>query len=432
MINRFFTSRNHDPTQMKLPSPTQDRSSSSFILQKAGSLRSDVDFLELITAARDMSPVSGLTHNFYKYPARFSPKFVRAAIETFTAPGDLICDPFMGGGTTLVEALALGRHAIGTDISSLATFVAEVKTTLLDDLEFELLERWVRRLPQQVDMHGQATHFGDYARAGYYRHLDTAKTWRLRKAIEQATAAAMGFSSPKLEAFARCIVLRTGQWALDARKKLPTITEFRERLTVVAGEMLLGARELRAAVAAQRGPKLPQISCVNLPAAEIADCPVMRRSTKPKLVITSPPYPGIHVLYHRWQVDGRKETPAPFWIANKLDGEGSAYYTMGDRQFAELATYFTQLRASLAGIAKCCDATTTIIQVVAFAEPNWQLPRYLEINEALGFEEMRLPGLTGEQDGRLWRTVPNRRWHADQLGSIPASNEAVLFFRRAP
>ena len=29
------------------------------------------------------------------------------------------------------------------------------------------------------------------------------------------------------------------------------------------------------------------------------------------LVVTSPPYPGIHMLYHRWQVDGRKETDAP-------------------------------------------------------------------------------------------------------------------------
>ena len=60
----------------------------------------------LIEAARDASPIAGLTHNFYRYPARFSPKLVRAAIEAFTAPGDLVLDPFVGGGTTLVEAIA--------------------------------------------------------------------------------------------------------------------------------------------------------------------------------------------------------------------------------------------------------------------------------------------------------------------------------------
>ena len=88
----------------------------------------DLKFAELLTAplieaAHDKSRVSGLTRNFYRYPARFSPKFVRAAIEIFSKPGDLVLDPFMGGGTTVVEALALGRKAIGTDISSLAVFV---------------------------------------------------------------------------------------------------------------------------------------------------------------------------------------------------------------------------------------------------------------------------------------------------------------------
>src|SRR5947209_2346116 len=59
-----------------------------------------------IAAARDGRPVRGLTHDFYKYPARFSPIFARAAIELFTRPGDLVLDPHVGGGTTLVEARA--------------------------------------------------------------------------------------------------------------------------------------------------------------------------------------------------------------------------------------------------------------------------------------------------------------------------------------
>src|ERR1700731_1047133 len=44
----------------------------------------------LIAGARDNEPVRGLTHSFYKYPARFSPIFARAAIEAFTQPGDLV------------------------------------------------------------------------------------------------------------------------------------------------------------------------------------------------------------------------------------------------------------------------------------------------------------------------------------------------------
>src|SRR4051794_10309193 len=85
---------------------------------------------ELRAAIHDQEPVNGFTHSFYKYPARFSPLFARQLILAFSQPGDVVFDPFMGGGTTLVEARALGRNAVGTDISSLAVFLSEVKTTV--------------------------------------------------------------------------------------------------------------------------------------------------------------------------------------------------------------------------------------------------------------------------------------------------------------
>lgn len=37
-------------------------------------------------------------------------------IERLTKPGQLVCDPFLGGGTTALAALALGRKFIGCDI----------------------------------------------------------------------------------------------------------------------------------------------------------------------------------------------------------------------------------------------------------------------------------------------------------------------------
>jgi hypothetical protein len=148
-------------------------------------------------------------------------------------------------------------------------------------------------------------------------------------------------------------------------------------------------------------------------------------------VLTSPPYPGIHVLYHRWQVDGRKETPAPFWIAKKLDGSGESYYTMGNRKAAELKTYFEQIGAALQSIASVSTEATTIVQVVAFAEPDWQLPRYLAAADDAGLTEMFLPTLRLDGDRRLWRSVPNRKWHADQKGATSSSREVVLFHRRS-
>lgn len=388
---------------------------------------SDDAVASLIEAARDAEPVSGLTHNFYRYPARFSPKFVRAAIQALSEPGDLVLDPFMGGGTTLVEALALGRHAIGADISSLAAFISKVKTTLYSDDDLEALKRWAARAPSQIHMHREGSVDEEYAEAGYCRHMDNRSTWRFRKAIEQSLKTAARLDPPSLELFARCAILRTAQWALDGRKKLPTIGNFRDALSRHASEMIEGARELRTAAA--RAGQRTFIHCLNRSTTGIEEEPLLTRTQNPKLVVTSPPYPGIHVLYHRWQVDGRKETPAPFWIANKLDGSGASYYTMGDRNAHELRTYFDNLRASLRSVAALCSRETTIVQVMAFSEPSWQLPRYLSVADDVGFHEFFLPTLKSVGDGRLWRFVPNRKWHANQKGKTSGSQEVVLFHR---
>src|SRR5437016_3128403 len=117
----------------------------------------------LINGARNAEPVRGLTHGFYKYPARFSPAFARAAIEAFTGPGDLCLDPHVGGGTTLVEALAAGRNAIGVDISALAEFVATVKCTVFSEAELEKLESWSVRVSNTIDIHKSSTSFSEYA-----------------------------------------------------------------------------------------------------------------------------------------------------------------------------------------------------------------------------------------------------------------------------
>jgi hypothetical protein len=385
-------------------------------------------FDQLVDAARDQSRVSGLTHNFYRYPARFSPKFVRSVIEQFTKPGDLVLDPFMGGGTTMVEALALGRRGIGTDISSLATFVSQAKTLVLSDGEFRQIERWTTKLDEKINIHSPSTASQRYADAGYHRHLSSALTWRLRKAVEQVLATVVRLPSTRLETFARCVVLRTAQWALDGRKQLPSVDQFRRTIQVHAKEMLEGARQLRTAVESYAN-FAPMATCIHRSVIGLDEqnpC----GETMPKLVLTSPPYPGVHVLYHRWQVDGRKETSAPFWIANRLDGSGAAYYTLGDRHAAGNWTYFEGLTAALTSVARLCDEETTIVQVVAFSNPKRQLPRYLEVAEAAGFAEASRPHVSGEADGRLWRTIPNRKWHAGQLGDIPASREVVLFHRR--
>jgi len=43
--------------------------------------------------------------------------FIRRLVRLGSLPGDLICDPFMGSGTTLVAAKLEGRRAVGIEIN---------------------------------------------------------------------------------------------------------------------------------------------------------------------------------------------------------------------------------------------------------------------------------------------------------------------------
>jgi DNA modification methylase len=54
------------------------------------------------------------------YRGNWPPQVPRNLISRYTKPGDLVIDAFTGGGTTLIEALLLGRRSIGLDISNLA------------------------------------------------------------------------------------------------------------------------------------------------------------------------------------------------------------------------------------------------------------------------------------------------------------------------
>lgn len=382
----------------------------------------------VMDAARDRAPVSGLTHGFYRYPARFSPTFVRTAIEEFTQPGDWVCDPFAGGGTTLVEAMALGRNAIGIDISSLSTFVCEAKTQILSTQAERAFKRWIDVLPNTINMHEPGFRFGQYADAGYYRNLEGPQFWRLRKAIEQCLVAVEGVRPKSASTLARCSVLRTAQWALDSKKKLPGVSEFRDKLIRHAHEHLAGSRELREKLESRHETGQPTVRILNRETKGAERSAVVKRTPNPRLIVTSPPYPGIHVLYHRWQVDGRREAPAPFWIANKLDGAGLSYYTMGDRKNPGLRTYFENLRSNFSSIAKMAGPETTIVQMVAFSERDWQLPKYLAVMEECGLEEV-IPWNSSEGDERLWRDVPNRKWHASQKNKAEGAKEVVLIHR---
>jgi hypothetical protein len=64
-----------------------------------------------------------------------------------------------------------------------------------------------------------------------------------------------------------------------------------------------------------------------------------------------------------------------------------------------------------------------MVQLLAFNRPDNQLPRYLENMRLAGFAEVQTA------DNRIWRQVPNRKWHATLAGKTHSANEVVLVHR---
>lgn len=372
---------------------------------------------EVRRAALDKSQIRGLTHTFYRYPARFSPVFARAAISAFSRPGDVVLDPYMGGGTTVLESFSLGRTPVGTDINSLAVFVTRVKTDFLSPRDSRAIHRWARDIVPQIRCSDPSA--GAAQREARNMALPSVR-W-LNKTIAQCIQSIENdLPTKKAQRYARCALLNVGQWALNGRRRIPSAQEFRARLTDTTLEMLSSTNELADALASAPSPPITPTLC-ELDAESIHINRAINTVGPADLVVTSPPYPGIHMLYHRWQVDGRKETDAPYWIAAENDGCGTAYYNFADRRRNSEDRYFAKAERSFSAVRNVMKEGAVLVQLIAFSEPERQLRRYLSTLERAGFHELREQGAR-----RTWRPVPGRRWHASSKGDLPSSREVLL------
>jgi len=84
-------------------------------------LQGDLDFAE----APDTSGI----HNLHAFPAKYPPALPRLFIEHLTQAGEVVLDPMVGSGTTMVEAALLERKGIGSDVDPLALLLSQVKAT---------------------------------------------------------------------------------------------------------------------------------------------------------------------------------------------------------------------------------------------------------------------------------------------------------------
>jgi DNA modification methylase len=94
------------------------------------------DYSRIIRKNQTSSVNQYLTHWIYPYKGKFHPQMVRALLNVIgLKKGDTVLDPFVGSGTTALEAQLMGINCVGVDVSMLCVLQSKVKTQSVEVLD---------------------------------------------------------------------------------------------------------------------------------------------------------------------------------------------------------------------------------------------------------------------------------------------------------
>ncbi len=91
------------------------------------------------------------THGFHAYPGRFHPCLPRTLLSHNNAASQVMCDPFMGGGTAIVEALLAGWQAIGNDMNPIGRLVTNERVRMRSIKQADTLCDLTRSMAGEVE-----------------------------------------------------------------------------------------------------------------------------------------------------------------------------------------------------------------------------------------------------------------------------------------
>lgn len=108
-------------------------------------------------------------NNLHWYPGTFVPQIPSILVKAFSEEGDLVLDPFMGAGTTLIECSRLWRRCIGIDINP---YAVDIVTAKIEALGIGKSEWFTHQAEAVVDLDLTSARFDDQS-----IQLDEARRW---------------------------------------------------------------------------------------------------------------------------------------------------------------------------------------------------------------------------------------------------------------
>jgi hypothetical protein len=229
------------------------------------------------------------------YRACFKPQLPRFFIQRLTKPGEIVYDPFMGRGTTLIEAALLGRIPYGCDVSPLSVCLARprLEPPALGDVAARLAEvawRDSDEFPEDllVFYHPETLREICALKKHLLRHkaetaLDAVEGWIRMVALNRLTGHSPGFFSVYTMPPNQAVTVQMQRKINARRRQTPPPRNVAEIIRKKTRQLLgdCGLKERKALALAGRGAIL--LTATSNSTTEIKDDSVA-------LAVTSPPF----------------------------------------------------------------------------------------------------------------------------------------------
>jgi len=279
-----------------------DRRRDSYTLRSVAgktqeALYSDID-LELSWSEQQLPQIERTkhVHALHPYLGKYVPQLVETFLRRYFKPGDIIYDPFVGSGTTLVEANVFGASSVGCDISAFNCLLSRVKTTTYSLASLELA---LKVALEEARQEGQAVIAACSAWLNeWYSPRALGELLAYRDAIETLADPAWDVARVVLSRSARSARLTThfdldfprrpATEAYHCHKHKRTCRPVDEAAKFLRRYTLDTIKRLRAFATVQTNAAVDVFH---------ADSRFIDLPSKVTGVITSPPYPGL-IDYH--------------------------------------------------------------------------------------------------------------------------------------